>query len=149
MNSLAFETDDEAKLVDRLRYTDSHIALVAVARGQVVGHIMFTPVTLDGERTTFAGLAPMAVLPEYQNQGIGSRLVAEGLNECRDAGFTAVFVLGHPDYYPRFGFSTAKLKGFSCEYPAPDEAFMALELEMGALEGKNGLIRYNPAFNEV
>ena len=149
INARAFETDEEARLVERLRNIDPHISLVAEVDGQIAGHIMFTPVTLNGERTKFAGLAPMAVLPEFQNRGIGSKLVAEGLNACREAHCTAVFVLGHPNYYPRFGFTVAKLKGLSCEYPAPDEAFMVLELENGSLKGKRGLIKYDPAFDQA
>lgn len=145
----AFENESEAKLVERLRNVEPFISLVAEKDGRIVGHIAFSAVTLDDEPTDFLGLAPMAVAPEFQNQGIGSRLVREGLKICADAGFTAVFVLGHPEYYPRFGFETAKLLGFSCEYPAPDEAFMVLELEKGALDGRKGLIKYRPEFAEV
>lgn len=149
VNTLAFEGETEAKLVEKLRKVESYIALVAETDGKIVGHISFTPVTLNDEQTTFLGLAPMAVLPEYQNQGVGSKLVREGLKICAGKGFTAVFVLGHPTYYPRFGFETAKTKGFFCEYEVPDEAFMVLELETGALQGKQGVIKYVPEFAQV
>lgn len=147
--SAAFGNESEAKLIERLRNAEPFISLVAAREGEIVGHIGFSALTLDDEPTDFLGLAPMAVAPEFQNQGIGSNLVREGLKLCADAGFTAVFVLGHPEYYPRFGFKTAKLSGFSCEYPAPDEAFMVLELEKGALAGRKGLIKYRPEFAEL
>ncbi len=146
INALAFDADTEAKLVELLRKVEGYISLVAEKDGQIIGHISFTPVRLGDQKTAFAGLAPMSVLPKYQNQGIGSQLVEAGLQACREAGFTAVFVLGHPGYYPRFGFQIARPKGFSCEYPSQDEAFMVLELVDGALDGKQGLIKYDPAF---
>lgn len=149
VNSLAFEREDEARLVEKLRKNESYFSLVAEIDNRIVGHISFTTVTVDDEKTTFAGLAPLTVLPEFQNQGIGIKLTNEGLKTCAEKGFTAVFVLGHPTYYPRFGFETAKLKGFSCEYPSPDEAFMVLELEKDALKGKKGLVKYCPEFSEA
>ena len=148
VNSLAFEQEDEAKLVEKLR-KNPHISLVAEADGKIVGHIFFSSMTLENEKTEFTGLAPMAVLPEFQNQGIGSKLVRGGLEVCAAEGFTAVFVLGHPDYYPRFGFETAKLKGFACEWDVPEEAFMVVELKKGALKNKSGLVKYQPEFAEV
>jgi putative acetyltransferase len=146
--SSAFGIEDEARLVEKLRNAPTYIALVAEIDGKVVGQITFSAVSLDDEQTKFLGLAPLAVLPEFQNQGIGSRLVKEGLKVCKDNGYTAVFVLGHSRYYPRFGFEIAKQRGFSCEYPSPDESFMVLELVDGALNGKSGLIKYGPEFNE-
>lgn len=146
VNLLAFGGEDEAKLVERLRTVSTCISLVAESDGMVVGHISFSPVTLNDEQVSFLGLAPMSVLPEFQNTGIGTALVKKGLTECEAAGCRAVFVLGHSTYYPRFGFETAKLRGFSCEYPSPDEAFMVLELVPGALAGKTGLIKYHPEF---
>jgi putative acetyltransferase len=151
VNELAFGRAEEAALVDALRAAACpHISLVAEAEGQVVGHIFFSPVTLETEDRAPAmlGLAPMAVLPEYQNQGIGSHLVREGLNECRRTGCDAVVVLGHPEYYPRFGFVPASRKGLRCEYPAPDEAFMVLELTPGGLSAQ-GLVKYRPEFGDV
>jgi putative acetyltransferase len=90
----------------------------------------------------------MAVLPEYQRQGIGSRLVREGLEECRRMGCDVVVVVGHPGYYPRFGFAPASRKGLRCEYPVPDEVFMVAELKPDALRGR-GLVKYRPEFGGV
>lgn len=91
----------------------------------------------------------MAVLPEYQKQGIGSRLVRDGLKECQRLNQNIVVVLGHPGYYPRFGFIPASKKGLRCEYQAPDEAFMVAELIPGALGGRQGLVKYRPEFNDL
>lgn len=151
VNELAFERKNEANLVERLRHIEPHISLVAVKDGKIVGHIFFSEVTLEPESGNLKaiGLAPMAVLPEFQDQGIGSQLVERGLEECRNQGFEIVVVLGHPKYYPRFGFTTAKEKEIDCEYDVPDEAFMILELKPEALNGKSGTIRYRPEFADV
>lgn len=152
VNEQAFGRPDEAALVDALRKrVEPHISLVAVVEEQVVGHIFFSPVVIESEAQAFTamGLAPMAVLPEFQNQGIGSALVRSGLEECRRVGHEVVVVLGHPEYYPRFGFVPAKQKGLSCEYPVPDEVFMALELTEGALAGRRGMVKYSPEFGSV
>lgn len=151
VNKLAFEGVEEADLVERLRGVRPNISLVAVKDGAVVGHIFFSPVTLapENENLNAMGLAPMAVLPEFQNQGIGSALVRRGLEECQKHGFEAVFVLGHPAYYPRFGFTPSKAKGIGCEYDAPDETFMVLELTPDALNGRAGIVKYHPEFAEI
>jgi putative acetyltransferase len=151
VNELAFGQPDEAGLVDALRATaHPHISLVAVSHGQVVGHIFFSPVTLEaGDSALILGLAPMAVLPEHQRQGIGSQLVREGLKECQRVGCDVVVVVGHPAYYPRFGFVPASQKGLRCEYPVPDEAFMVAELKPNALSGRQGLVKYRPEFGGV
>ena len=152
VNELAFGRTDEAALVDRLRLaTEPQISLVAVENGQVVGHIFFSPVSIESAGSDFQamGLAPMAVLPERQNQGVGFLLVREGLAECQRLGCDAVVVLGHPEYYPRFGFVPANQKGLRCEYPVPDEAFMAIELKPNVLSGQQGLVKYHSDFNEV
>jgi putative acetyltransferase len=91
----------------------------------------------------------MAVLPEYQKQGLGSQLVREGLKKCRPIGCNVVVVVGHPEYYPRFGFVPAGQKELRCEYPVPDEVFMVAELKPGALDGQRGLVKYRPEFGEV
>src|SRR5687767_10759805 len=145
---LAFGQPNEARLVDALREAaDPNISLVAVADEQVVGHIFFSPVTIESNSSIFTamGLAPVAVLPECQNQGFGSLLVWEGLKECLMIGHKVVVVLGHPGYYPRFGFTTAKLKGISCEYDVPEDHFMVAELEPGALKGRQGLVKIGRA----
>lgn len=94
-------------------------------------------------------LAPMAVRPEYQNQGIGSELVRHGLRQCRDLGHKVIVVVGHPEYYPRFGFSLARAKGLEAPFPVPDEAFLVLELVPDALEGIKGVVNYPPEFADV
>jgi putative acetyltransferase len=148
----AFGRLEEAELVEKLRsVADPQISLVAELDGQVVGHIFFSPVTIEGENSSFValGLAPMAVWPGLQNRGIGSQLVRVGLETARKSGHTAVVVLGHRDYYPRFGFEVASRKGLRCEFPAPDEAFLVVELEPEALHGRSGLVKYLPAFSSV
>ena len=152
VNESAFGSAHEADLVDALREVASpFVSLVAVEGDQVVGHILFSPVSVETEGGGFCalGLGPMAVLPGYQKRGVGSRLVREGLRECGRLGHRIVFVLGHPEYYPRFGFTPAKQKGLTCEYPVPDEVFMVAELEPGVLSGRRGLVKYHPLFGKV
>ena len=149
-NELAFGEPVEARLVDALRSAADYLSLVATLDGRVVGHILFTPVTLEPPITRrMAGLAPMAVRPEHQRSGIGGQLIRAGLEECRRNGYVAVVVLGHPEYYPRFGFARAETFGLRCEFPSRPEAFMAIELEPGALSGVRGLVRYLPQFAEA
>jgi putative acetyltransferase len=151
VNLAAFDTATEANLVDALRIQACPIvSLVAVDGSEIAGHILFSPVTLaaaPGLRAS--GLAPMAVTPARQKHGIGSALVREGLERCRQAGFVAVVVLGHAGYYPRFGFQPASRFGLRSEYDVPDEVFMAMELEPGSLQGLSGIVRYHPAFEAV
>lgn len=152
VNELAFGQRNEADLVDALRVNASpYFSLVAVIDEQVVGHIFFSPVSIESENSAFTamGLAPMAVLPGYQNQGIGSQLVREGLKECRRLGHDIVVVLGHPEYYPRFGFVRGSLKGLRSEYDVRDEVFMVVELSEGALGGRRGLVKYHAEFAKV
>lgn len=152
VNEEAFGRAAEADLVDRLRaHGKAVLSLVAIAEAEIVGHILFSEVTIEaGERRIAAvGLAPMAVLPQFQNGGIGSRLVRAGLEACRQAGHTRVVVLGHPAYYPRFGFVPASRYGVKSEYEVPDEVFMALELHAAAFRDCAGIARYQPEFNAV
>src|SRR5262245_37121128 len=135
VNERAFGRSNEATLVDTLRSANKAlVSLVALDQGRVVGHILFSPVTvaLAPENFSGVGLGPMSVLPEFQNRGIGSRLVREGLAACRRQGYDAVVVLGHTRFYPRFGFSKAKNHGLDNEYDASD-AFMVMELKSGVL----------------
>jgi putative acetyltransferase len=151
VNERAFGESAEARLVDQLRASNKAvISLVAQHGDQVVGHILFSPVTIANAPEAFrgAGLAPMSVLPEFQHQGIGSRLVRDGLVACQDAGYDVVVVLGHVGYYPRFGFAKAQDYGLENEYDAAD-AFMVLELRKGALEGIGGLVKFAPEFHEA
>ena len=148
VNGAAFETSTEADLVDALR-TEAHpiVSLVAEENGAVVGHILFSPVTLLGHADLkVMGLAPMAVLPGQQRQGIGSALVRAGLQRCRELGCDAVVVLGHAGYYPRFGFVPASRFGIASEYDVPEDVFMALEIKRGVLRDKSGTARYHAAF---
>jgi putative acetyltransferase len=147
VNLAAFETSAEADLVDALRrHAAPIISLVAEEDSDIVGHILFSPVTLVGEQVTLMGLAPMAVVPARQRQGIGSSLIAEGLERCRRANVAAVVVLGHAEYYPRFGFIPASQRSLQCEYDVPESVFMVRELSEGALRGVSGTIRYHRVF---
>jgi putative acetyltransferase len=152
INAAAFDADTEAKLINVLREScESYISLVAEVDGELVGHILFTPVELVGDRSglKLMGLGPMAVMPKYQNKGIGSQLVKEGVEQCLRRGYDAVVVLGHPKYYPRFGFVPSVQYGIKSEYEVPDEVFMILELKKNSLKGISGIIKYNPAFGSV
>jgi putative acetyltransferase len=148
VNQRAFGQPLEASLVDALRGIEGVISLVATIDAQVVGHILFSPVKIDNAGTDISamGLAPMAVLPEFQRRGIGSALIAAGLDTCRKENHDLVVVLGHSDYYPKFGFVVAAAHGLSCEYSAPVEAFMAIELQAGSFSRARGLVRYRPEF---
>ena len=151
LNTLAFEAETEANLVDVLCETARPvISLVASEDDTVVGHIMFAPVELsDSSPLTIMGLAPMAVAPDRQRCGIGSALAKEGLIRCAEIGAGAVVVLGHSAYYPRFGFVPASTMSIACEYDVPDEVFMVRELTPGYLAGATGTIKYHEAFAEV
>lgn len=152
VNASAFETPTEANLVDALRARQAGIlSLVAALEETVIGHIFFSPVTIKGRHGEFeaAGLAPMAVLPEYQNQGAGSMLVRTGLADLSRLGYKAVIVLGHPGYYPRFGFVPASRWGIRFPVEVPDDAFMALELVPGALQGISGIACFQPEFDDA
>ena len=151
VNASAFESLAEANLVDALR-KQAHpvVSLVAEDDQTIVGHIMFSPVLLSSHPgLKIMGLAPMAVTLEHRNKGIGSALVRAGLEQCKELGFGAVVVLGHPEYYPRFGFSPSTRFGIDCEYDAPKEAFMVVELQSGYLRGNSGTIKYHAAFKNV
>lgn len=151
VNLAAFETSAEADLVDALReQARPVISLVAEDDGEVVGHTLFSPVTLSGHpELAIMGLAPMAVVPGHQRQGIGSGIVRGGLERCRRLGFGAVVVLGHPGYYPRFGFTPSTRFGVRSEYDVPEEVFMVLELQPGYLLGASGTVEYHTAFRDV
>jgi putative acetyltransferase len=151
VNVSAFESPSEANLVDALReQAQPVVSLVAEENGEVIGHIMFSPVALSGgPNLRVLGLAPMAVAPTHQQKGIGSALVRTGLEQCRQLGFDAVVVLGHPTYYPRFGFVPSSRFGIDSEYDVPEEAFMAMELKPESLNGMTGRVKYHAAFSSV
>lgn len=149
VNRLAFGREDEAALVDALRNGGYVVAsLVAEEAGRIVGHILFSrlPIESAGRIVDAAALAPMAVMPGRQREGIGSALVRAGLEACRKVGIAAVVVLGHPAYYPRFGFSAAAARGLRCPFPGAGDAFMALALAPGSLEVRDAAVHYAPPF---
>ena len=149
VNRLAFGQDEEARLVDALRdggYV--RVSLVAERAGRIVGHILFSdlPIITEAGTVPALALAPMAVLPELQRQGIGSALVQRGLEACRQQGHRVVVVLGHSHFYPRFGFSPKLAAHLESPFSGSD-SFMALELVPGALDGIAGRVQYPPPFD--
>ena len=151
LHEQAFGGPAEARLVDALRAAKKLVvSLVAVHQERLVGHIAFSPVMVTDAPVGLraVGLAPMSVLPEFQNRGIGSRLVREGLDACKRRGEAVVVVLGHATYYPRFGFLKATEYGLNNEYSAID-SFMVLELQAGALQNVHGVVKYAPEFRQA
>lgn len=146
----AFDGLDEADLVVRLH--DEGAALLSQVMeedGAVVGHILFSALKIDpapSPARSLAALAPMAVLPGYQRKGVGDALTRDSLEQLRAQGCDGVIVLGHPAYYPRFGFARASGYGLTFPGHVPDEAFMALPLKEGGLDGCPGTIVYHAAF---
>ena len=152
VHTAAFGRPQEGDLVEALRRAEALvISVVAVHDRHIVGHIAFSPVTVTSSTTTIEalGLGPMAVLPAYQRRGIGSQLVEAGLAACRATPYSIVVVLGHPHYYPRFGFTTAKPHGIVWEHNAPEAAFMVQEVKEGALGQVQGVVKYRPDFEAV
>ena len=147
VNEAAFGRHDEADLIDELRREGVILlSLVAEVNTQIVGHILFSRMTVETEESSLpaVSLAPMAVLPDHQGRQVGTKLVRRGLAELRERGERIVLVLGHKEYYPRFGFTPEKARYLSS--PFPPEAFMALELVNGALDGIRGTVKYPSAF---
>ena len=152
VNAEAFETKAEANLINALRDSGiSFISLVAEEDEEIVGHILFTSVELIGGDSALRlmGLGPMAVLPKLQKKGTGSQLVKTGIKNCLTQGYDAIVVLGHPEYYPKFGFVPSVKYGIKSEYDALDGAFMVLELKESSLKDRNGIIKYHAAFSSV
>jgi len=154
INDLAFKQKNEGLLIEKLRETSdfiSELSLVAEFERKVVGHLLLYPVKLNEENTkhTILSLGPMSVHPNYQRKGIGSKLVREGLKRAKEKGYGSVIVIGHPRYYPRFGFSKASKFDIKAPFDAPDNAFMALELVENALENVKGLVEYPKPFSET
>ncbi|MGR5064211.1 GNAT family N-acetyltransferase [Photobacterium sp. DNB22_13_2] len=146
-----FETEAEAELVMRLRENGKRtLSLVACNDdGEHVGYMCFSPVMLDGEDHNWQGLAPMAIKPEYQRQGIGLAMIEEAKQTLAELGYPVIVVLGHSDYYPKAGFAPAAPQGIQCPWPVPEEVFMVLEVVPGAMEGKAGMISYSEEFNAL
>jgi putative acetyltransferase len=152
VNEQAFDGSGEANAIEALRDRGAaSLSLVAVIADRVVGHLFFTPAGIESADRSWPalGLAPLAVLPEYQRRGVGSALMDAGLEECRRLGCERIIVLGHPDYYPRFGFERASQYNVRFEFEAPDEACMILALQPGALDGISGVAKYQPEWNGV
>ena len=148
----AFGRPQEAALVAALRREGvPTLSLVAVHASQVVGHLLLSPVIIKSSAESFPalGLGPLAVSPPYQRKGIGEALVRAGLEYCLPEGHEIVLLVGHPDYYARFGFAPAAGFGLTCEFPVPESFFLALELRPGALQGTRGLVFYHPQFHSV
>ena len=149
VNRLAFGQHQEGEIVDALRANGGVVlSLVAVSNGKIVGHILYSPIVVGGSFTG-AALGPMAVLPDYQRQGIGGELVAAGNRQLAEAGCPFVIVLGHPEFYPRFGFTSASMHGITCEWDVPDDVFMVLILDATKTEGMSGLAKYRSEFATV
>lgn len=152
INEAAFGRPAEADLVDALRRAGAVIcSLVAEQHGAVIGHALFSPATLTGDKEVLdiAALGPVAVLPAHQGQGIGGALVRTGLDICREAGYGLCIVLGHAEYYPRFGFRPSRPLGIRWEHDVAEQYFMVAELRPGALDGAAGVARYRPEFDGV
>ena len=149
LNRRAFGQDQESNIVDALRTNAAALlSLVATLNGQVVGHIMYSPLSIDG-KFEGAALGPMAVLPQCQRRGIGSKLIEAGNRKLKDDGCPFIIVVGHADYYPRFGFKPASEHGIKCEWDVPDNVFMLLVLDQAKMAGVSGLARYRPEFSSV
>jgi len=154
VNDAAFGRGAEGALVDALRGSAAFVpelSLVAESGADLIGHVLFTRLQIvEGSVSHPAlALAPMAVQPSWQRRGVGSALVRRGLADARELGHGVVVVLGHPAFYPRFGFSPARPLGIRSPFDAPDEAFLVLALRPGALDGVRGEVRYPPEFLEV
>ena len=144
----AFGQDQEANIVDALRANGAVlVSLVATLGGEVVGHVVYSPATigpLEG-----AALGPIAVTPEHQKRGIGGRLIEAGNRMLAATSCPFIIVLGHPTYYPRFGFVPARGLGISCQWDVPDDVFMLLTLDAGAMQGVSGLATYRGEFSSA
>ena len=149
VNRRAFGQDQEGNIVDALRTNGAALlSSVATVNGQVAGHIIYSPLTI-GETVSGVALGPMAVVPEYQRQGIGTKLVDAGNQKIKDAGHPFIIVVGHAEYYPRFGFRPASEYGIKCEWDVPDEVFMLLVLNESKMQGASGLAKYRDEFSIV
>lgn len=141
-------------LVQRIRSSNAFIPELSVVavnqQDEIIGQILFSKITIENkdQATESLALAPVSIHPDYQKQGIGSMLMNRGLEKAKEFGYTSVIVLGHPDYYPRFGFKSASLWGIEAPFDVPDNAFMALELEKNALKKVSGVVQYSEAFSE-
>jgi len=152
---LAFGQNNESRLVDLFRKDDCFIpelSLVAHMNEEIIGHIIFTKIVIRGEtgrETSSLALAPMGVLPAHQKSGIGGKLIRAGLSAAKELGHQSVIVMGHKDYYPKFGFLPAEKWEISTHYEVPSEYFMAIELIPGALSNAKGVVEYSAPFSQL
>ncbi len=156
LNQIAFGQDNEAKLVDSLRRNLKvfvpELSIVATENNKIVGHILFTKINIKNDKGNLfesLGLAPIAVSPELQKKGIGGQLIRTGLETAKKLGFTSVIVLGHENYYPKFGFEPAEKWNIKVPFDVPTTAFMAIELEQDALKNTTGTVIYPKEFETV
>ena len=156
VNIDAFEQNQEAHLIDAIRNSEWFVPELSIVcennEQELIGHILFSKIgliTKEGHNKVTLGLAPLAVKTQFHNSGIGSKLVNYGLFVCKRLGFEHVFVLGHPNYYPHFGFKSTKPMGIEAPIPVPPEVFMGLELKHNSLKEVTGVIKYPPAFEVV
>lgn len=153
--ALELSNGKEGILVRNLRKSSSFIpelSLVAEVHGKVVGHILFSPLIIDNGLQQFHSLvlAPVSVLPEFQNKGIGTQLILAGHQRARELGYGSVILVGHPQYYPRFGYKPCVTWHIKSPIDLPsDDVFMALELTKGALHGVSGTVVFPPEFADV
>jgi putative acetyltransferase len=148
LNQHAFGQSQEGNIVDALRANGGVLlSLVATLHGHVVGHILYTPLSVSG--VDGAALGPMAVLPQHQRQGIGSELVEAGNRRLKGSGCPFIIVVGHANFYPRFGFKPGNTCGITCGWEVPDEAFMVLTLDHARMAGVSGLAQYRPEFSTI
>lgn len=151
---MAFCQKNEAMLVDKLRHNKKYnpmLSLVADYRGYVTGHILFFPIVIRSvaSETESLALAPLSVSPEFQKMGIGGRLIQDGLKIARLTGYGSAIVLGHPQYYSRFGFVPAIKWNIKAPVEVPEDALMAIEFEQGALKNAGGAVEYPQEFSEL
>ncbi|TGY43515.1 N-acetyltransferase [Clostridium sartagoforme] len=148
-----FSDKDEHNLVRRLRNSNEFIkelSLIAEEENKILGHVLLTKALIKGESTSYEtlALAPLAVLPEYQKSGIGKNLMNKAIERARELGYKSIVILGHENYYPKFGFEKASKYGVKAPFEVPDEAYMILELLPGGLNGVSGIVEYSKAFFE-
>ena len=147
----SFDTESEANLVMKLRENGHRTLSLVVSNddGEIIGYVMFSPVTLNGEDLNWQGLAPLAIQKEYRCQGLAAELVKEGLASLMEFGYPACVVLGDPNYYSRFGFEASEKHGFSCQWDVPSGVFQVLELSDNEFANRSGIIEYSSEFSEL